>query len=1059
MAAPKAQRIADKLETPLLDDRSYRVICLPNKLEVLLVHELDTDKASVALDVNVGSFSDPDDMPGMAHAFPEENDFRQFLTLHSGDYNAYTDWTSTNYHLELAASPATAAPAGESEMSPGDSAGVRAEESPLYGALDRFAQFFIAPLFLASTLDRELKAVDSENKKNLQSDTWRQTQLSMSLSNPKHPYCHFSTGNLETLHDKPLERGIEIRSEFIKFYERHYSANRMKMAVLGRESLDELESWVVELFSAVRNKDLPQNRWDDEQPLTKNELLTQYVSKPVMDIRELEIVFPFLDEEDLYESPPGRYLSHLIGHEGPGSILSCIKSKGWANGLYAGPGPICPGAAFFTITIFLTDEGLKQCQEIVKVVFQYISLLQETPPQAWIVEEMKGIAEVDFRFRQKTAASGFTSWVSAVMQRPVPREWLLSASSLIRKFDPESITNALTHLRPDNFRMAIVSQALSEGLDRKERWYGTEYRCEPIPEDFLAELRRGGSRLPDLYLPSKNEFIPTKLDVERKEVKEPLKAPRIIRNDESARIWWKKDDRFWVPKGNICLTLRSPLVYATAETAVKTRLYCELVKDALVEYSYDADIAGLYYGLGYHADGLDVEVEGYNDKMPVLLEKVVLCMRDLEVKPDRFKVVKERLLREYRNWDFQQPYQQVQEHARLLSVEKSWANDQRLAELVHVVEEDIRQFYPQLLRQVHIEAIAHGNLYRDDALGLTQLVESILKPRALPQSLWIIHRGLILPSGSDYLYQTTLKDAADVNNCVGYYLFVGGWADRMLRAKTFLFAQTTDEPVFDQLRTKEQLGYMIWSGLHTQSTRIGYYVLVQSEKKPEVLEARIDAFLDDFGARLEQMSNEELETHKRSLVNAWQAKLKNLGQETNRFRNHICSNYLDFEQVESDVACLNAVSKADLAEFYEEHIRPGSQGRAKLSVHALAQSKAAAVAVPKEVDSAKIETVIPDGETVVHTVPSPVDALADPAKAEPIISDGETVGNTALPSVDVTQQPGEPNGDVPGKVVKVIQNAHEFRASLAATAGALPVRPLSDFEDFGTQGSAETNGA
>lgn len=64
----RAHRITEDLERPALDDRSYRVIELPNQLEALLVHDPDTDKASASLNVNVGSFSDEDDMPGMAHA-------------------------------------------------------------------------------------------------------------------------------------------------------------------------------------------------------------------------------------------------------------------------------------------------------------------------------------------------------------------------------------------------------------------------------------------------------------------------------------------------------------------------------------------------------------------------------------------------------------------------------------------------------------------------------------------------------------------------------------------------------------------------------------------------------------------------------------------------------------------------------------------------------------------------------------------------------------------------------------------------------------------------------
>lgn len=62
------ERLASKLEKPLLDNRTYRVIRLPNQLEVLIIHDADTDKASAAMDVNVGSFSDDAELPGMAHA-------------------------------------------------------------------------------------------------------------------------------------------------------------------------------------------------------------------------------------------------------------------------------------------------------------------------------------------------------------------------------------------------------------------------------------------------------------------------------------------------------------------------------------------------------------------------------------------------------------------------------------------------------------------------------------------------------------------------------------------------------------------------------------------------------------------------------------------------------------------------------------------------------------------------------------------------------------------------------------------------------------------------------
>lgn len=38
----------------------------------------------------------------------------------------------------------------------------------LEGALDRFSQFFITPLFTQSATEREMNAVDAENSKNQQ---------------------------------------------------------------------------------------------------------------------------------------------------------------------------------------------------------------------------------------------------------------------------------------------------------------------------------------------------------------------------------------------------------------------------------------------------------------------------------------------------------------------------------------------------------------------------------------------------------------------------------------------------------------------------------------------------------------------------------------------------------------------------------------------------------------------------------------------------------------------------------------------------------------------------
>ena len=165
--------------------REYRHVTLANNLELVLVSHPDTEKAACCCDVHVGSLKDPKEFPGLAHflehllfmgtaEYPSENEYSSFLAKNGGMSNAYTAAENTVYYFDVLA-------------------------DHLQEAVARFASFFKCPLFDEDSTSREMKAVDSENSKNLQSDMWRLLQLVKSLSKEDHPFNAFSTGNVDTL--------------------------------------------------------------------------------------------------------------------------------------------------------------------------------------------------------------------------------------------------------------------------------------------------------------------------------------------------------------------------------------------------------------------------------------------------------------------------------------------------------------------------------------------------------------------------------------------------------------------------------------------------------------------------------------------------------------------------------------------------------------------------------------------------------------------------------------------------------------------------------------------
>lgn len=911
----------------------------------------DTDKASAALAVNVGSYSDPSNLYGLAHfcehllfmgteKYPVENEYSQYLHEHSGYSNAYTSTEHTNYFFAVS-------------------------HDALHGALDRFSQFFIAPLFSKDCKDREIRAVDSENKKNLQQDLWRLHQLKRSLANPSHPYNKFSTGNLVTLDEEPNKMGLDVREELIKFYKSHYSSNLMKLCIIGREDLDTLTQWTVDLFSAIPNTDI-QTEWNPDKihqmgkdfvPLTATELGRMIKAQPVQEVKRIELTFPVPDQQDFYRSKPAYYFSHLIGHEGPGSLLHYFKQKQWATELSAGTDNVIVGTSHFVVDIHLTNQGAQHYEDVLEAFFHYTAMLRSHGAQSWVFEELRDVAAAEFKFRQNTDPMRSSSNLTSLMlKRNIPREHLLSMS-LLRDFDAKAVNDFASHLNPDNFQILFVSSDF-KGLPSTEKWYGTAYDVSQISNNLKDRLRTAsrGKGIEGLQLPSPNEFIATNFDVVKKDVAKPLKHPYLIKHNDQMTVWHKKDDTFWVPKASLRLRLINPLSSSSPAFRVRTKLLVNLMSEALMEFGYAAEIAGLRYELDTTRSGIALSVYGYNHKLPILVDRILNRVASFSLVGDgpqekenrlHFAPVKEALERDYYNMTYTNPYEQVGLHTLYLLNEDGFNLDELSAELGSLNEADIEAFTQQFLSSLDFELLVDGNMPKEDVLLIADNVKDIFSdshPLAAAQK--IPTRSYLIPRGKSFYYEHSLADAKNVNSCIEYACQVCLRSDRKTKVTLELLAQIAHEPVFNHLRTKEQLGYVVFSGVRSTRTTSLFRILVQSERSTEYLESRIDVFLGNLGNILKEMSDEEFQSHMKSLIDHKTAKLVNLSKEADRFWDRINSGYFDFLNVDKDVELIHKVSKQDVLDLFYEHVSPLSKVRSKLVIHL--KSHKPVVATPPE---------------------------------------------------------------------------------------------------------------
>ncbi|CBZ53888.1 putative M16 family peptidase [Neospora caninum Liverpool] len=254
----------DKIRKPRSDRRSYRYVELPNELRALLVSDPECDEAAASMRVGVGSTSDPPDIPGLAHftehmlfqgskRFPGTHDFFDFVHDHGGYTNAFTSKFSTVFSFSI----------GPQFLEPG---------------LDRLADIFSAPLLKDENLLKEVNAVHSEYIVDLTDDNHRKHHLIRQTASGG-PLSNFTVGNLESLVERTKQQGIDPVKAMRQFHNRWYSSNLMTLAVVGRESLDILESHVRQHFSNVPNGRVTAPVFEECSetfvPLAPNELGTQ----------------------------------------------------------------------------------------------------------------------------------------------------------------------------------------------------------------------------------------------------------------------------------------------------------------------------------------------------------------------------------------------------------------------------------------------------------------------------------------------------------------------------------------------------------------------------------------------------------------------------------------------------------------------------------------------------------------------------------------------------------------------------------------------------------------
>ena len=873
------------------DTRQYQHITLENQLNVLLISDPTTDKAAVSLDLAIGSAANPKTRAGLAHflehmlflgteKYPEAGAYQAFIQANGGNHNAFTALNHTNYFFDIQA-------------------------QALEPALDRFAQFFIAPLFSENYTDRERHAVHSEYSAKLRDDGRRIYAATQQAMNPDHPATRFAVGNLDTLSN---DDNGSLRKDLLNFYETYYSANQMTLVMLGPQSLDELQVLAQRYFSAIKNRNTPKFTISSTQ-FTPGQLPAQLNVQTLKDERAITLTFPTPATDPFWRQKPLQFIASLVGYEGEGSLLALLKAQGLATGLGAYSGESYTHEASFNVQIGLTEQGIKQIDQVVSLFFAFINTLKKHPNLPALYTEEQHLSAQAFRFLARQEPIHYVVQLAQRMHDYPAPHWL-DAPYRLETFDQALLSRFLKHISADNVLLTVQSPNVE--THQKAPYYDTPFALTSIDSQRL-QLWQNTPTHAHLHVRNTNPFISEADAYSGTPVPAATKPTLITSADSGVQAWHLQDSHFKLPETDLFFTLLSPVAQESAQALVALNLYAALVQDELNKTLYDASMAGLSASIYAHQRGLSVRISGYRDQPEKLLPSLLSVLR--KASPDQARFA--RLLKTYQddlhNQTKDKPYNQLfrlgyevllntpplaamQEAASTLTLEQTLA----LAE----------RFYTH----AQLRILTHGDLTAEAASTLTQQVVTGLQPfnstRDVP-ALTVTQ----LPENNVRIEALSVDHQ---DSAVIQYLQAPD-AQTSTRAQTALLAEILSAPFYTELRTEKQLGYIVFATPIVLREQPGIALVVQSPNTDtDTIREHMDAFLVHAHERLQTLTKEELTQFKNSVIARVNEQENQLKQRTQRFWRDIDNDATSFDNRGRLTEALKQVSLADLNAALEQ---------------------------------------------------------------------------------------------------------------------------------------------
>jgi secreted Zn-dependent insulinase-like peptidase len=473
------------------------------------------------------------------------------------------------------------------------------------------------------------------------------------------------------------------------------------------------------------------------------------------------------------------------------------------------------------------------------------------------------------------------------------------------EYDAELLQSLLANITPGNALVTIDDENVQ--TDRTSEHYQVPYAREGVDAEMLASWQ-GGENDGQFYLPVANDFIARNVSLKTVARDNPS-VPAVVLETDRQKVWFMQDGEFRVPKGATYINFRSPHVGQSAYQTAAAVLYTAVLGDSVNEFAYPALLAGLNFNLYKHAQGISLRISGYDDKQALLLDRLLEVIKASQFDELRFNNIRKDIIRSLQNSVAKRPSSQVFDDLREALLYGEWGEDALIDALKSLDVTGLQSYANSFWLDAQAEIMVYGNYDTAIVQEISTKVATLLAsgPAVEIPNLEIVK----LAAGESLLL---VADVRHEDAVVVWYLQGEGnaYSDR---GATALTAQIMKSGFFQQLRTEQQLGYIVSAFSWAQRDVPGLVMMVQS---PSADAADVAAAMDSFmGTVKDELDDAQFERHKTALMGEILRPDKNIWERAEFYWQSIARHQEKFDSKASLAEAVDALTLETWQAYYD----------------------------------------------------------------------------------------------------------------------------------------------